>query len=67
MNYIYIGEIYDNTGIYIYIAHVAKLVAVLLKSALLANRILVYCRTGIFRTRYIFAFSKNRENKTARK
>ena len=39
MNYIYIGEIYDNTGIYIYIAHVAKLVAVSLKSALLANRI----------------------------
>ena len=30
--YIYIGEIYDNTGIYI--AHVAKLVAVSLKSAL---------------------------------
>ena len=30
-----------------------------------------YCRTGIFRTRYIFAFfrdlDKNRENKTARK
>ena len=43
--YIYIGEIYDNTGI-IYIAHVAKSVAVLLKSAILANRI-VYVHASI--------------------
>ena len=42
--YIYIGEIYDNTGIYI--AHVAKSVAVLLKSAILANRI-VYVHASI--------------------